>query len=63
MWKKIISDLISAGMTEAQIAAHVQYTQPSVHRLKTGAMKEPSYSKGRALIALHQVYCKPEEVV
>ena len=57
MWKAIISDLVDAGMPEAKIARLVNYAQPTVHRLKTGAIKEPSYGHGKALIELHTRIC------
>lgn len=54
MWQQIISDLVSVGFTEARIAALTGYSQPAVHRLKTGKMKEPGYSHGAALLDLHR---------
>lgn len=54
-WKLIITDIKSGlGMTQAQIAKKVGLSQVSVSELENGLIKEPRYSTGHALMALHR---------
>jgi len=51
-WKKLIQELIAAGMTQVQIAAECGVSQSSVSDLFRGASKSPSYDFGKKLEAL-----------
>jgi len=54
-WKTIITDIKAGlGLTQAQIAQRVGYSQVSVSELENGKTKEPGYAIGRSLIDLHR---------
>jgi hypothetical protein len=58
MWKKLIEDLLAKGLKEKEIASRitvkgVRTTQPTINRIKSGAMPSPRYDLGAALIDLH----------
>lgn len=54
-WKTLISEVKAGlGITQAQIAQRVGISQVSVSDLETGRTREPSYSTGTALVALHR---------
>lgn len=54
-WTNIINQLIDYGMTEQSIANTIGgTTQPTIHRIKTGDIKEPKHSLGERLIAIHK---------
>lgn len=53
-WQKIVIDLVSLGMTQAEIAEKIGVSQPTISDLKNGNIKEPLHSKGCALIGLHK---------
>jgi transcriptional regulator with XRE-family HTH domain len=58
-WKKLISELASAGVTQTQIADACGVKQSSVSDLHRGATKSPSFEFGNKLIALHKERVKP----
>lgn len=65
MWEKLIDDLVKAGLREAAIAdrikaAGVQTSQPTINRIKSGAIKSVKYELGQALINLHDEVCPPK---
>jgi len=53
-WKKLISDLIATGMTQAEIAKRVQVTQPTICDIAAGRIKDVRWSNGERLRALHR---------
>lgn len=56
-WKKLIQDLLAAGMTQVQIASECGVAQSSVSDLYRGKSTKPSYEFGRRLDALHAQRC------
>ena len=55
--RQLIQELIDTGLSEAEIGDRIGLSQPQVHRLKTGEAKEPKWSVGERLIALHKEKC------
>lgn len=53
MFKKLIEDLIGAGMTEQSIGQGVGASQASINRIKRTNQK-PMYELGAALVSLHE---------
>lgn len=54
-WKNTVLQIIEwTGLSEAKIAARVGCKQPTIHRIKTGVTKSPSYVTGAALMKMHQ---------
>jgi len=51
-----IHELIAAGYSEEQIAAHAGTTQPSINRIKRGKQK-PGYEIGVAIVAMRDAHC------
>lgn len=60
-WKKLVSDLTAAGVTQAQIAELCGVAQSTVSDLQRGATKSPSFELGNKLIALHAERVAPAE--
>lgn len=56
-WKKLLSDLDEAGLTQAAIAAHCGVAQSTVSDLGRGATLTPRFDFGQKLIALHGESC------
>jgi CRP-like cAMP-binding protein len=56
-WTSIIQDLLDAGMTQAQIADACDTGQSHVSGLLRGDRKQPGWSLGDRLIALHRERC------
>lgn len=52
-WKRLIGDLIAAGVSQSQIARDTGISQPYINELARGGApgKDISYSRGQALIA------------
>lgn len=61
MWQSLVNDLVAAGLSESEIGRRVGYSQTTIHRLKHGRMAEPTFSRGRALLALHEQVCQRGE--
>lgn len=59
-FRKIISELMGAGLTQCEIAERAQTSQTTVSELLCCAGKQPRYALGATLIALHhlEVVCK-----
>ncbi|PUB87043.1 MAG: hypothetical protein DBP02_02015 [gamma proteobacterium symbiont of Ctena orbiculata] len=56
--QEIVSDLIESGLSEGAIAEMIgEVSQPTIHRIKTGEIKNTSYKIGSALVALHEQVC------
>ena len=49
MWQQIINRLITGGMSEREIARRCSVSQPTINRLRTGAIKEPMWTLGKCL--------------
>lgn len=56
-WKSLITDLLSVGMTQAQIGAACGMSQAGVSDLLNERTKDPGWSKGEKLRALHLERC------
>ena len=54
MFPEIIEDLVASGLTESEIAARVESTQPSINRIRRGK-QNPSYALGDALRKLRDL--------
>lgn len=46
--------LTAYSLSEAQLAKQLGVSQPTVHRIKKGEVKDPGYSTGRALVELYR---------
>lgn len=57
MFEKIVSDLVSTGLTEKQIADLVGSSQSSINRLRHGK-HTPQWPLGDSLVKLHHERCK-----
>lgn len=53
-WQNIVSDILAAGYTQADIAIIAGVKQPSICDIATGKTKSPSWGVGDALIRLHR---------
>jgi predicted transcriptional regulator len=56
--QKIVIKLIAAGTTEKDLAEKVGCSQPTIHRIKSGDITDPSYSTGKALENLYRTRFK-----
>lgn len=53
MWPSIIKDLLDSGLTQARVAELIGVAQTTISEMANGRIKEPGWSKGQALLALH----------
>lgn len=53
-WKKLISDLQAAGVTQVQMAAKCGCAQTTISDLLNGRIERPRYEIGAALVNLRQ---------
>ena len=53
-WKKLISDLQAAGMTQAEIGRHANAAQNTICDIAHGRIPDPRYSIGDRLRSLHR---------
>lgn len=53
-WKSIVSDLMSAGLKQSDIAKACECGQASISELHTGHVSNPSSKLGFALLDLHR---------
>jgi len=60
MWKKIITELMESGLTQAQIAAAVDAVQGHISGLLHGKCKTPNWQLGDRLLRLHAERCGSE---
>lgn len=51
--QKLTNDLIRAGVTQVEIAKHLDVEQPTISRYASGDIKTCSYAIGKSLIELH----------
>lgn len=56
-WKKLLAELMEAGVLQTQIAAECGVSQSTVSDLHRGATKRPSFEFGDKLRALHAAKC------
>lgn len=59
-WKQLVADIKAAGMTQEQIACEIGISVGSLSELINGKIGEPKWSRGDALIALHQKLCQQQ---
>jgi IS30 family transposase len=52
--RSMIEELEAIGFSEAEIAALVGCSQPTINRLKTGIHIDTKYTLGKAIEALHR---------
>lgn len=60
-WPTIIQDLLTAGMTQAEIAESCDTGQSHVSGLLRGERKQPGWALGDRLLALHRERCGKTE--
>lgn len=53
-WKQVISELISSGLTQCEIAKAAGVAQSAISELYTGKTTEPRYSTGLRLMQLRR---------
>lgn len=53
-WKNVISELVSDGYTQPQLAHLCNCSQTTISELATGKTSQPRFSTGDALIKLHK---------
>ena len=54
-WQTVITDIKSGlGITQAQLAKRIGIAQASISELERGVAKDPRYTTGSALMALHR---------
>lgn len=56
-WKKIISDLVQAGLTQKEIGDKAGLKQASVSDLMNGNQKTVKWETGETLLAMHRLHC------
>lgn len=60
-FSELTSEVLSSyGYSEAQLAKQLGTTQVTVHRIKTGATKNPGYLIGAELVRLHEQRPEPD---
>jgi predicted transcriptional regulator len=52
-FQEVIENLVSVGMTNMDIAKEIGIPQASISHLRTGVVKDPRYSVGKKLMAIH----------
>jgi hypothetical protein len=53
-WSRLIAELVSAGVTQAQIAEQCKSSTSAISRLAKGQQADPLHSLGERIIALHR---------
>jgi predicted XRE-type DNA-binding protein len=53
-WQKLISDLVSVGMTQAEIGKSVNLSQPTISDIASGRIQDVRWNSGERLRALHK---------
>lgn len=61
-WKKLISELMNKGLTQAQIASKTGVPQPTISALLNEKQKELSYLNGNSLVRFHKKAMARREV-
>jgi transcriptional regulator with XRE-family HTH domain len=56
-WNKIVSEIKETGMTQSEIADHIEVSAGTLSELCSGKVVEPKWSKGDALLKLHEERC------
>lgn len=64
-----VKDLLSRGYTETRIASEIgvvtgiEVSQSSINRIKSGAISDPAYSVGAAILDIHRKVARRRKVV
>lgn len=53
-WKQLISDITQLGLSQADIATRTGIAASAISELATGKTKEPRWTTGQKLRALHR---------
>lgn len=53
-WKQLISELTRLGVSQAEIATQTGIAPPTISELATGKTREPRWTTGQKLRALHR---------
>jgi hypothetical protein len=53
MWKKLLTEINSAGFCDAQIAKLTKSSQPTIWRLRNGVSLQPFHDLGERIKSLH----------
>lgn len=53
-WKDLLSELFASGMTQTVVAERIGVAQSAISELATGKTKEPRWTTGQKLRALHR---------
>lgn len=53
--QKILEEISAAGFTDQQIADHVDATQPTITRLRTGINPDTSWQRGKKIEEMHRL--------
>ena len=61
-WNKIVAEIKETGMTQSEIADHCGVSAGTLSELCSGKVMEPKWSKGDALIKLHEERCNVKQV-
>jgi transcriptional regulator with XRE-family HTH domain len=56
-WKKIISDLSESGITQIAMAERCKCAQSTISEISKGKIKNPSFTTGFELVAMHSEVC------
>ncbi|HQU89222.1 MAG TPA: helix-turn-helix transcriptional regulator [Denitromonas sp.] len=52
-WQTLFLDILAAGKTQAEIAARLGISQPTVSEYASGKLTTPSWPVGDALLKMH----------
>lgn len=59
--KDAVEALIAAGFTEHRLAAEVGCKQPTINRIRRGAVRDCMYSLGKKLVSLAEAHSAPSQ--
>lgn len=59
--KEAVEALIGAGWTEHRLAAEVGCKQPTINRIRRGAVRDCMYSLGKKLVSLAEAHVDPSK--
>ena len=58
----MLNELVSAGLTEQEIAEQVGTSQATINRLRNRVHKKTDFDIGNAIARLHSERCVPKQV-
>jgi predicted transcriptional regulator len=58
-WQRLVLDIQGAGLTQTEIAVRTESSQASISDLLRGKVRDPRWSLGERLRALHALQCRP----